>query len=91
MARITVTKPYSMSRDAIREAAEDLARGLQRDHGLRYRWQGDTATFSRSGVKGTLDISDDAITLSVELGLLASPFAKPIRQAVVDYLDEHVT
>ena len=91
MASFSINKPHTMSRDDVRDAAEHLAQGLKDRHGLRYRWRGDTAEFSRSGLDGKLTISDNDITVSVKLGLLASAFEKPLKKAVTDYLDEYVT
>jgi putative polyhydroxyalkanoate system protein len=91
MARFKVSKPYSMSREDVRSAAQELANTLQAEYGMRYRWQGDRASFSRSGVDGELNISDDTITLSIKLGMLASAFERPLKQAIHNYLDEHVS
>ena len=91
MAGFTVSRPYTMSREEVRDAAEQLAQALKTKHGLRYRWQGDCASFSRSGLEGKLSIDDDTITLSVKLGLLASMFEQPLKQAVNEYLDEYVS
>ena len=91
MPGFRVSKPYTMSRDAVREAAEQLAGELRRQHGLRHRWQGDTATFSRPGLNGKLSIDNDHISISIKLGLLAAAFEKPLRQAVTNYLDKYVS
>ncbi|MCX2982793.1 polyhydroxyalkanoic acid synthase [Halieaceae bacterium IMCC14734] len=91
MASFSISKPHTMTREDVRDAAENLAKGLKDRHGLRYRWRGDTAEFSRSGLDGRLIISDDNITVSVKLGLLASAFERPLKKAVTDYLDEYVS
>lgn len=91
MATISASRNYTLSREEVRVAAEELARELRSKYGLRYRWQGDTATFSGSGVDGTLSIDKDTIGLKIKLGFLASAFERPLRQAVNDYLDEYVS
>jgi putative polyhydroxyalkanoate system protein len=91
MASFSISKPYTMSREEVRDAAESLAEGLKDRHGLHYRWQGDTAVFSRSGLNGMLIIDDEEITVSVKLGLLASAFEKPLKKAVGEYLEQYVT
>ena len=91
MAGFTVSRPYTMSREDVREAAEQLASALKSKHGLRYRWEGDSARFSRSGLDGKLSIDSGTITLSLKLGFLASAFEQPLRQAVNEYLDEYVS
>lgn len=60
MAKFSVRKAFTMSKEEVREAAEQLAEQLKADHGLKYYWQGDTAKFSRSGIDGILKIEEDA-------------------------------
>lgn len=91
MAGFKIVKNHSMSKADIRDAAEELAQQMSSEYGLRYRWQGDSATFGRSGLDGQLKIEDDALVVSVKLGLLASAFEKPLRKAVDAYLDEHLS
>ena len=41
MAGFRLTKPYTMPKEDVREAAQGLASSLERDHGVRSRWEGD--------------------------------------------------
>ena len=41
MAGFRLTKPYTMPKEEVREAAQGLANSLERDHGVRSRWDGD--------------------------------------------------
>lgn len=91
MGRFTVSKPYTLPREDVRGAAELLAEELKQRYGMRYRWQGDTATFTRTGLDGTLSIENGSIDLDIRMGLLASAFEKPLREAITRYLDEYVT
>jgi putative polyhydroxyalkanoate system protein len=91
MAGFEVSKLYTMTKEEVRKGAEELARELHSQHGLRTRWHGDTATFTRSGVDGRLSIDNERISLSVKLGFLASAFERPLKQAVTNYLDEYVS
>ena len=58
MAGFRLQKPYSMPKEEVREAAEGLAKKLQREHGVRYRWQGDTVSIRGSGI-GNFKLRDD--------------------------------
>jgi putative polyhydroxyalkanoate system protein len=91
MAGFRLTKPYTMSKDEVREAAEGLAAELERDHGVRARWQGDTVRITGAGVDGQMSFHDGLIDVSVRLGLLASMFEPVLRSEVQRYLDLHVT
>ncbi|MEP5763572.1 MAG: polyhydroxyalkanoic acid system family protein [Halieaceae bacterium] len=91
MAGFSVSRSYTMSKDDVREAAEELAREMKTQYGLSYRWNGDRATFRGSGVDGSLNIEDDTISVKVKLGLMAMAFEGSLRRAVNQYLDEHVS
>ena len=91
MAGFTVSRTFTMSRDEVREAAEELAREMKTQYGIKYRWNGDTASFRGSGVDGTLSIDGDVISLRVKLGFMAAAFERPLLNAVNAYLDEYVS
>jgi putative polyhydroxyalkanoate system protein len=91
MAGFRITKPYTMPKEEVREAAEGLAEELEREHGVRSRWEGDVVTIKGAGVDGRMTFHDGLIDVSVRLGLLASMFEPVIRNEVQTYLDNHVT
>ena len=91
MAEFRITKPYTMSKDEVREAAEGLAESLERQHGVRSRWEGDMVRIRGAGVDGTMSFHDGLIDVSVRMGLLASMFEPVLKDEVQRYLDTHVT
>jgi putative polyhydroxyalkanoate system protein len=91
MAGFRLTKPYTMSKEEVREAARGLAAELEREHGVRARWEGDTVRITGAGVNGEMSFHDGLIDVSVKLGLLASMFEGVLRSEVKRYLDIHVT
>jgi putative polyhydroxyalkanoate system protein len=91
MAEFRITKPYTMSREEVREAAEGLAESLERQHGVRSRWEGDMVRIRGAGVDGTMSFHDGLIDVSVRMGLLASMFEPVLKDEVQRYLDTHVT
>ncbi|MEH6584460.1 MAG: polyhydroxyalkanoic acid system family protein [Halioglobus sp.] len=91
MAEFRLQKAYSMPKDEVREAAEGLARKLERDHGVHSKWSGDTVKIKGSGVDGQLSFHDGNIDVSVKMGFLASAFKGVLRSEVERYLDEHVS
>lgn len=91
MAGFRLTKPYTMSKDEVREAAQGLAKSLEREHGVRSRWDGDRVRIKGAGVDGVLSFHDGLIDVSVKLGLLASMFEVSLRKEVQRYLDDHVS
>lgn len=91
MAGFRITKPYTMPKEAVREAAEGLAANLEREHGVRSRWDGDKVRIKGAGVDGELSFHDGLIDVSVRLGLLTSMFEPVLRREVQRYLDDHVS
>lgn len=91
MAGFRLTKPYTMPKDEVREAAQGLADSLEREHGVRSRWEGDQVRIKGAGVDGVLSFHDGLIDVSVKLGLLASMFEASLKKEVQRYLDTHVS
>ena len=91
MAGFRLTKPYTMSKEEVREAAQGLAASLEREHGVRSRWDGDTVELTGAGVTGQMSFPVGLIDVSVRLGLLASMFEPVLRSEVQRYLDTHVS
>ena len=91
MPGFRITKPYTMPKEEVREAAEGLAESLAREHGVRSRWDGDRVRIKGAGVDGELSFHDGLIDVSVKLGLLTAMFEPVLRKEVERYLDEHVT
>ena len=91
MAGFRITKPYTMPKEEVREAAEGLAASLERQHGVRSRWEGDTVRINGAGVDGTMSFHDGLIDVSVRMGLLASMFEPVLKDEVQRYLDTNVT
>lgn len=91
MAGFRLTKPYTMSREDIRAAAQGLAANLERDHGVRSRWDGDTVKIKGAGVSGQLSFHDGLIDVSVRLGMLMAMFEPVLKAEIQRYLDEHIS
>lgn len=91
MAGFRITKPYTMSKEEVRKAAEGLAASLERQHGVRSRWEGDAVHIKGAGVDGTMTFHDGLIDVSVRMGLLASMFEPVLKDEIQRYLDAHVS
>ena len=91
MAGFQIRRPHSMDKAELREAAEGLARELERAHGMRARWDGDCVRMRGSGVDGKLTLNENDLLVSVELGLMASAFKGVLRSEVERFLDEYVS
>ena len=91
MAGFRLTKPYTMSKEAIREAAVGLAENLENTHGMRSRWDGDSVKIKGSGVDGKLTFDNGMVDVSVKLGMFAAAFQGVLKSEMQRYLDEHIS
>ena len=70
MADIKVTQSHSFSPS---EAKEKIAsfEEMMKKYGVKANWSGNSANLKGTGVKGSIDVSDSAVTVVVKLGMLA--------------------
>ena len=88
MARISVERTHSLGLEAAREKARPLVERLASQYGLTPTWAGDTVKLKRSGVNGSLLISDNNVMVDVELGLLMSAMSGMIQSEIERSLDK---
>ncbi|WP_300635690.1 polyhydroxyalkanoic acid system family protein [Pseudomonas sp.] len=88
MARITVEREHSLGKEGARAKAETLAQKLKDKYGVESSWSGDTLNLKRSGVKGTVQVAEDALRIDVELGLLMSTMSGPLKSEIEKALDK---
>jgi len=92
MASFRLRKATTQSRPELRATAAALAAELEAAHGVQARWESDDVVAIRgAGVEGRLVLADDAVEVSVRLGLLASAFQGPLKAEIERYLDAHVS
>ena len=80
MADIEIIQPHSMTPDAARAAAQQVADKVAADFGMECRWDGGVLRFERSGVDGTLVVGESDARLDVRLGLMMKAFAPMVQE-----------
>ena len=88
MSRIRVERSHSLGREGAREKAERLAELLASEYDVRYRWNGDTLEFKRSGADGSIAVGEDTVRVELKLGLLLSPMGSMIQREIEQVLDK---
>ena len=88
MADIDVKRAHALGLEGARAAAERMSDALSRKFDLRGKWIGNTLTFERSGVAGTLDVTAKDLHLAVTLGFLLKAMKGSIERAVNEELDK---
>ena len=90
MSRIRVERSHCLGRESAREKAQHLAERLASEYDVRYRWNGDTLEFKRSGADGTIAVGDDSVRVELKLGLLLSALGGTIKREIEQTLDKHL-
>lgn len=79
-----------MEMDELRQAAQELAQQLERDHGVKAHWKANSVHIKGAGITGRLILDEEEVAVRVELSLLAAPFRTVLRREVEQHLDEYV-
>lgn len=88
MARIIVERTHTLGKAVAREKADKLANKLKEHYGLESSWSGDTLSLKRSGVNGTVKVTEDALRIEVHLGLLMSAMSGTLKSEIEKALDK---
>lgn len=71
-----------------RKAVDDIARKLAERFDVEYGWDGDTLSFTRSGVDGRIALAADQLHVTAQLGFLLSALKGPIEAEIRRVLAE---
>jgi putative polyhydroxyalkanoate system protein len=82
MAKIRIHQKHQLSHKKAKAAAQKVADQLAEEYDLESEWDGDVLIFRRSGVNGTLVVTDSEAKLDITLGFLLSAFAGKIEAHV---------
>jgi len=88
MARITVERPHALGKDKAREKAELLAEKLDDKYGIEHSWEGDTVSLEGKAAKGTVEVEDALVRVSIELNFFLSAMSSTIQSEVERQLDK---
>ncbi len=80
-----------MPREALKVELDRLIDELGRQLQLNCEWLSeDCLDFRRSGVTGQISIGDEELDLDIELGMLMNVFRDPIKNEVLEFMDQHI-
>ena len=82
MADISITQAHALPHGKAKDAAQKVADQMADEYDMALAWEGDVLTFKRSGVAGSLTISDKFARLEITLGFLLKAFAPTIEEKV---------
>jgi putative polyhydroxyalkanoic acid system protein len=88
MSKIHIVRRHTLSLKDARAEVERIAQRVEREFGADYAWDGDTLNFARSGISGRITVTEEALDLTVRLGLLLSALKGQIEEQIVIKVDE---
>lgn len=88
MSDIHARKEHTMSLEEAKQTAQKLADQLQKEFQLDSQWQGNTLNFTRSGVKGKLDVTEKDVTVDISLGFMLKAFKGKIQTEIDKNIDK---
>jgi putative polyhydroxyalkanoate system protein len=82
MPDISITQKHKLSHKKAKAAAQKVADQLAEEYDVSCEWDGDVLNFKRSGVSGTLEVSEHEAQLNMTLGFMLKVFASTIEEHV---------
>lgn len=82
MADISITQSHRLPHSKAKAAAQKVADQMAAEYDMAAEWNGDVLKFKRTGVSGSLKVSDKDATLEISLGFLFKAFAPTIEEKV---------
>lgn len=91
MATIKLNKKFTMPVEQVREGIEKLGESLQKEQGMKYRWESDNkALFQHKTAKGFICIKDDCVELELKVGLLFSAMAPLLKSKIEEMANQYI-
>jgi len=92
LAHLHIRREHSLTLAAARKIAYAWAEHVEAEFGMECTYEegakADQVTFKRSGVHGTLDVTQDHFELDAKLGFLLGAFRDRIEAEIVKNLDD---
>jgi putative polyhydroxyalkanoate system protein len=89
MAVISIAKKHELPHKKARQAAEKVAKDLNKRFDLEYAWNGDDIEFHRPGLSGKLKVGKRDVRLDCELGFILSLLKPSIEAEVHQQFDKY--
>jgi len=90
MATVSITRKHTLGLERAKRVSQIVVDKLSEKFGLESAWVGNSLTFTRQGVDGRLDVTETAVDVRIELGLMLAAFAGPIEQQISASIDKAI-
>lgn len=82
MADISIKQEHQLTLQESKDAAQKVADKMAAEFDMTTRWEGDTLSFKRSGVAGTLALREKEAQIDITLDFLFKAFASTLQEKV---------
>ncbi len=89
MSHILIKHAHTLPRAEAKNLAQNVADKMKEEFSFEYNWQGDTLNFKRSGVQGTISVTDTEVAVEAKLGLLLSALKPKVESEINRFLKEN--
>ena len=90
MASIEIKRAHGLGLERARSAVDTVAQQLRQELQARSQWQGDSLKFDCPGAHGRIDVTHDAVSVSVHLSWLLSAARGHITKSIEETLDRYL-
>lgn len=90
MASIEIRRTHALGLERARSAVEVVAQELRQELQARSQWQGDRLKFDCPGAHGHIEVTHDAVCVSVHLSWLLSAAKGRITKSIEETLDRYL-
>lgn len=91
MALIDIRHQHAMDTLAARAVVDDIANSLAQKFSTKHEWHGDTLTFIRPGVDGSIVLDAGEVRVRARLGMLLAPMRPAIEREIQRLLMQRFT
>lgn len=93
MATIDITKTHTMTLEAAKQKAEDIARSMADKLGMQWSWSGDTIHFDApsgmaKGTKGQVAVTGKDVRVAVDLPMMLRVMKGTIEEKLQEKLEQ---
>jgi len=90
MANINVSFPHQRTMEQARDAAQTFAGKLQAKLGVDSQWQGDELMLERTGVNGSMSLTEGLVVVDLTLGMMLTPMKGQIEAEINKQLTRYL-
>lgn len=90
MASIEIRRAHALGMQQAKLAVDTVAQQLHKDLQARSHWQGDSLRFECPGAHGHIEVTHDAVCVSVSLSWLLSAAKGRITKSIEETLDRYL-